>query len=206
MLEHLHRYGWATFDEVSDADFLRMAESLGTPWKRREGEVEQLRIRESHLASPRSLSGIYGLKEFPLHTDFAHYPTPPRFVLLRNTTSEPIRPTLIHGVAWGRASLAIQTLERRVWLVHGGPAPFYAPIVFGRGKYIRWDDACMSPINRTAEALREWAKFLVSAQPLVFPWRHNRVLIIDNWRALHGRCGKPLPSDPIRVLERIVVS
>src|SRR5690606_39074406 len=49
-------------------------------------------------ASPVSYSGIYGLGEFPFHTDLAHWRQPPRYLLLRCVVGfKAVRTFLIDG-------------------------------------------------------------------------------------------------------------
>jgi hypothetical protein len=84
--------------------------------------------------------------------------------------------------------------------------PFYAPVLFGSGAYVRWDSACMSPGNLAIDACHAWAECLESAQPIQLDWQSSTVLIIDNWRVLHGRTGGAMASDAERVIERILVS
>src|SRR5882757_6334493 len=45
------------------------------------GQSEKLVPRES--TDPNNYSGIFGLNAFPLHTDMAHWPNPPRYLMLR---------------------------------------------------------------------------------------------------------------------------
>ena len=45
--------------------------------------VQSLIPRDKSESSPNTYSGNFGLSEFPLHTDLAHWALPPRYVLLR---------------------------------------------------------------------------------------------------------------------------
>lgn len=45
--------------------------------------VHQLIPNIRGAATPNTYSGIYGLEQFPFHTDFAHWRNPPRYVMLR---------------------------------------------------------------------------------------------------------------------------
>jgi hypothetical protein len=128
-------------------------------------------------------------------------------VLLRNACIVPVRPTTVLSLdAVSCSDAAYRTLQRRVWVIHGGPVPFYAPVLFGAGAYVRWDSACMSPSALADDALHAWTESLALAEPCSFDWDVNTVLVIDNWRTLHGRTGDTMTSDTKRVLERIVVS
>jgi L-asparagine oxygenase len=45
--------------------------------------VQTLAPHPSEKAPPNTYSGNFGIAEFPLHTDLAHWATPPRFIALR---------------------------------------------------------------------------------------------------------------------------
>jgi alpha-ketoglutarate-dependent taurine dioxygenase len=57
-----------------------------------------------------------------------------------------------------------------------------------------------------SDVVDAWKTCLSLARPLSFAWELNAVLVIDNWRILHGRERSAVASDDVRVLERIVVS
>src|SRR5258708_15280250 len=188
MLDSLQHYGWTAVRGITRTGFLELAHSLGAPWSRPGGVIEQLRVRLPEDASSRSLSGIHGRGAFPLHTDFAHYAIPPRYVLLRNACTVPVRPTTVQPLdVLSCSEAAYRTLQRRIWVIRGGPFLFYAPVLFGAGGYVRWDSGCMSPSALAADALHVWTECLALAEPFSFDWDVNTALVIDNWRTLHGR-------------------
>lgn len=203
----LREHGWAKIPDVTTDRFVEIARGLGKPLHRPSGIIEKLVIRNSEDAPSRSLSGIYGRGEFPLHTDFATHAVPPRYVILRNVCTEPVRPTMIQPLSELLHSDGVsRILRRRVWAVRGGPTAFYAPVLFGAAAFVRWDAACMFPISATAEAATTWGRCLALSNPIHIDWGVNTVLIVDNWRTLHGRGGGAMASDSERIIERIVVS
>jgi alpha-ketoglutarate-dependent taurine dioxygenase len=207
MRDALQHAGWSYLQGVTRTEFLGLAGSLGTPWTRSGGTVEYLRVQTRENATPWSLSALHGLGEFPLHTDFAHDVMPPRYVLLRSSAAGTVRPTTLQSLsAIAISSAARRILQRRVWVARGGPIPFYAPVLFGDGTYVRWDSACMSPSCLAMDARHAWTECLASAQPVQFDWDMNTVLVVDNWRVLHGRGGHAMRSDGDRLIERIIVS
>jgi alpha-ketoglutarate-dependent taurine dioxygenase len=203
----LRQFGWAALRNVTRSQFIELGHSLGTPWSGLTGIVEELRILGRDEVTTRSLSSIYGRGPFPLHTDFAHYTMPPRYVLLRNASTIPVRPTTLQPLDdVSRSEIVERLLRRRVWVIRGGKMAFYAPVLFGKGAYVRWDSACMFPGALGRDALEAWKSCLESAAPLAFEWDTQSVLALDNWRVLHGRAAIAANSDRDRVLERIVVS
>lgn len=45
--------------------------------------VQELRPHEASDAAPNTYSGNFGVGEFPMHTDLAHWAVPPRYLVLR---------------------------------------------------------------------------------------------------------------------------
>src|SRR5436309_898875 len=79
--------GWQCLYLTDGADIVAemkaLAQSLGRPMLGRKGKmVEKLAPKTQESAEPKSLSAIHGRDPFPLHTDGAHLPRPPRFVIL----------------------------------------------------------------------------------------------------------------------------
>ena len=60
-----------------------------------EGPIHQLRPKRVEDSPPNTYSGNYGLGEFPLHTDLAHWFLPPRYFLLRCVVGFGSVPTLL---------------------------------------------------------------------------------------------------------------
>src|SRR5579871_6269045 len=61
-----------------------VAQLLGTVFRTSElAPVQQLTPKLMSEAGPNTYSGIYGIGEFPLHTDLAHWREPPRYLILR---------------------------------------------------------------------------------------------------------------------------
>ena len=91
----------------AESETAAVAHMLGKPlipWEG--GLIQELIPRAS--STPNTYSGIYGFGRFPLHTDLAHWRTPPRYLLLRCVVGYADVPTLlIDGQALieiGRAS------------------------------------------------------------------------------------------------------
>jgi Taurine catabolism dioxygenase TauD, TfdA family. len=65
-------------------DLIAIAEQIGIPVKTRFGAevIDRLSPKEKKDAHNNSLSRIYGLNSFPLHTDTAYFKIPVRYILL----------------------------------------------------------------------------------------------------------------------------
>jgi len=175
--------------------------------------VQCLTPRQTNAAPRNQYSGTYGLGEFPLHTDLAHWARPPRYFLLRckvGSTSVFTRLLPVSTLAplVGTESLT-QALTRPARRPHNG-ALCVLPVVLPQDGFlaIRWDPLFLVPMNEPAQQLAEF----MSAQS----WEQNCVvtitfsalgdsLILDNWRLLHGRSQIP-DHDRGRVIERVYLS
>jgi len=180
------KQGWASGS--GDVDSIRtQAASMG--WievapRRSDATVSVLRPVDASAAHPNSLSAVYGLGQQPLHTDGAHLPDPPDYVVLVSQ-----RPSATPTQLWRapRVMRAVYStpLRHGMFLVRNGRDSFYAP-AFSRSRY-RYDPGCMSPCDARARQVEEhFTNQLARAIP--HEWsRGGQVLVIDNRRTLHAR-------------------
>lgn len=205
--------GWTTCPDCKDLRVLASSLSNAIPATHSAPTVSQVRIRERSTASPNSLSGRFGKGQFPFHTDFAHHPVSPHYVILRYVgQAVVVRSTLLLDIiALPLSSRQRATLRRQVWCCRGSPRFFYSRILSDStapGTQLhRFDLACMTPAR---PSFRESADIMLEAingaTPVVVSWQPDLALILDNWRMLHARSGDSLQSDSQRVLERVAVS
>lgn len=172
--------------------------------------VQTLRPREVTHAKSNTYSGTFGLGEFPLHTDYAHWKTPPRYLILRclegtSSVSTYILPSsLLLNEADEYITRAVVAPRRK----HPDHRVCTMPIVFSRNmmRGLRWDFLFLKPVNVAAEKAGELVKSLFerSAETICLSEPYD-TLIIDNWRILHGRSSVP-PHAKNRSIERIYLS
>jgi len=212
-IEHqLKQRGWAEEEGgIDEATLLGFADSLGTPIASNSGElVKRLTPKHQGLATEHTFSGSYGNKAFPLHTDTAFWPLPARYVIFVSTGPSSTG-TLVAPFERLLARLPrkqIAQAEQSVWLI---PPPFgnmYCSLQFRSGRSFGWryDAHCMRPANGAAhaihDALTEIEKELAAERCI---WTKGKVLVLDNWVAIHGR--EAVPSmDCHRELLRVYVN
>lgn len=207
--------GWAnyflTFDSRIELNeqVLALARQLGEPVATRiGGEISQkLRPTRAGAAKPRSLSRLYGVGEFPFHTDTAHWLMPCRYiVLVCLTPGEGRRPTYLLDtkelpITDGDRVLLCSSPIR----VANGRSSFFSTILGNGRPFIRYDLGCMTPVMADgARALSvfskaKWTEYIEEIQ-----WIPGKVTVIDNWRVLHGR-GASDCSDSDRTLLRVSI-
>ena len=86
--------------------------------------------------------------------------------------------------------------------VINGRNSFFSTIFSGSRSYIRFDPGCMNavtPIGKTV--LRIFSHLRWSANIEKIYWKVGMVLVIDNWRILHGRgSNRGLKDDDRKIL------
>ncbi len=214
-LASLGTRGWVSF-KVSvprESDLperlLALAASLGTPALTRScGSLcDTLLPTMADAAKPRSLSKLHALGEFPLHIDTAHWLTPCRYVMLACASpGSGSRPTLLMDAR------KIPLSKNEVSLLHSAPFrvtngrnSFFSTILAQARPFVRFDPGCMTATTPDGvEALdvlsrHNWPDYVDHVQ-----WDSGTVLIMDNWRILHGR-GLTERPDSNRKLFRISI-
>jgi alpha-ketoglutarate-dependent taurine dioxygenase len=211
-LNVLRNCGWVVLPGVLKEDherkLLDMAQAFGEPVASRPSgpRVDRLAPVTANHSHPRSLSRVFGMGVFPLHTDTAHWPIPARFVLLACVSpGRAGRKTLLLSIS----DLSLEPEEHRlllsgVFLVRNGKNSFYASVLSVDRPFIRLDPGCMSPA--TSEGSRAWemiSRKTQHARPTAVIWQPGDVLVIDNWRTLHGR--EAANGDEDRLIIRVMV-
>jgi hypothetical protein len=206
----LDRHGWVSVPAPAGVDLRAVADGLHLGGLHR-SVIERVSPKPADQARAGTMSARYGMGAFPLHTERAHWPIPPRYVLLRSIGAESDRPTLlwdsrrVTGVAEPSARL-----QRAAWIVAGRDGPFVTSVFSAAGEpnrsCFRYDALCMTPAGEGAAEVAEILETHLDPDgALPYRWVPGRVLIIDNWRVLHGR-GLSSDDDQGRVLERLVVA
>jgi L-asparagine oxygenase len=173
--------------------------------------VQSLKPRESDRVGLNQYSGHYGLEDFPLHTDLAHWTIPPRYLLLR--CIEGAGDVFTRVLPWAAIlpSFELLALQRAVFAGRrrrfGCCSLVRAMSHYETGNIFRWDPVFLRPLNAPAQDLAtlmansKWTKAATEI-PLC---RTGDTILIDNWRALHGRSSVPADSTG-RLLERVYLS
>lgn len=211
----LSERGWAILDVGEcDTDILSMtvreiASELGAiVGGRRGAEVERLESVTTDEARLPSLSATYGNAEFPLHMDMAHQAVPCRYLVLgcASAGQATAATRLLDAAELNFTTDEISSLKTGIFLVRNGGRSFFAPILRRDRKFFRWDPGCMTAKDELAHiALSIFERKLRLAKPIRHVWQSGSVLVLDNWRMLHGResCDR---EDTHRTLLRSSVS
>lgn len=197
----LANHGYAVVDDCDTGTAEHLARLLGsvrTGW-------QTLVSKPEDAADPWSLSGRYGLGQFPWHIDGAVASMPPRlFVLHCSSTSDVAEPTELLDFTHESNRNTAQLLSKVVLRARNRTGRIkYLPAILHSGgtPMLRWDP-------RTCEVARpEWERIgdIIEATPPTseVAWRPNRVAFIDNRRNLHRR--PPIKTAGVRELRRLYV-
>lgn len=176
-----------------------VAASFGEPLSFGDGgPAHELTPSAKDTSTPNTYSGLYGLDDFPFHTDMAHWRLPPRYLMLRCVVGFKEVPTkLIDGIEVARdvglhlLARAIvrprRPIQRKLPLLR-----IYQPI--GEDAILRWDEVFIQPASKAGEegsAQFRQALHLRKCQPIALATSGD-TLVIDNWRMLHARA--PVPA------------
>jgi len=156
--------------------------------------VQVLRPREANDAPPNIYSGLYGLGAFPLHSDLAHWYTPPRFLLLRCVQgTDSVATHLLDGLRLAE-SIGVERLQRALVQPRraiNGQRPLLHLLEHdaAQGKRIRWDERFIVPATSNSIRICETVRDRINMSQLDFVTLRNPgdMLVVDNWRMLHGR-------------------
>jgi alpha-ketoglutarate-dependent taurine dioxygenase len=208
----LNKNGWYSFRSTEYADNIQiLAKQIGIPFSQHEmPSIQTLRPLTQELARPNSTSSIYGLNSFPPHTDMAHWPTPPKYVIMRAKIPCSRIPTILFDSQRLNLKQNVLSLwERSVWQISKIKQPFLCSIFFYHmdNKGIRWDPCTMSAYGKIANEIKSEIEMTLNEQfdrqSIDFSWDSSEdILIFNNWRMLHSRPKVSLDSSS-RELERI---
>lgn len=195
--ENLVRDGYVFIKQYRpDLPSTEVGKIFGTPLIPWEDRLVQSLVPRS-TGAPNTYSGIYGLNQFPLHTDLAHWRLPPRYLLLRCIVGSPDVATLL---ADGRNLMEAIEPDILFRALFRPRRPRNRSLTLLRlcettndGHRIRWDEIFIKPASRLANiANYEIRKWLSQHEPVSISLeRKGDVLLLDNWRMMHARSSIP---------------
>lgn len=209
----LHRQGWATRSVAANEDVIlaatrELGHTLGNQSPGRAGAMLEI-VVPTHIgqAYSKSLSSRHGLDSLPLHVEQSHRPRPCRFVILG--CLDPGRPavatTLLDHRELGFTTDEIAALAGAALLVRSGRRSFYSTIIPPSAEFFRFDADCMEAVDeRGRSAMSTVEERIARAEPVRHDWRRGDILVIDNWRMLHGRASAQGASG--RRLARVMIN
>ena len=171
-------------------------------------EIQVLTPRHTDYAPLNTYSGNFGIEDFPLHTDLAHWFLPPRYFALRCVIgSKHVSTTLVDTKdvisIIGRRNLTRALVRPRRPLKRSRPLLRILSRQEDGSELFRWDSLFVVPATQESQAIYAIvAESLASIEPTqVVLEDPGDTLILDNWRMLHGR-SQVSTQDEQRRIER----
>lgn len=129
MTDLLRKAGWCTLETNSPLE--ELAREFGEPVPVRPGApiISRLMVQEPEQGHPNSLTSRHGTGPFPFHTDGAHFPRVPRYILLRlaqGAISD--RPTRVIDIIGQISAKHRRILETERWKFITGRRCFISPV------------------------------------------------------------------------------
>lgn len=204
--ESIQNLGWANLTIGQDATLLEFAATIGTPVPDSFGSMNRFLVAKRHaVARHNTTSRVYGLNDFPLHTDCAHLDIPPRYLLLRSflgqssAVTKLINPLITLGDVWE------DVIKRATWRINSGLKSRACTMhILHTTHGFRWDPHLMRPLNKfSALASTEFIHSLHNCKNVhAHVWESSQqALLIDNWHVLHGRAD--VAETEHRCIERV---
>ncbi|RIX60056.1 hypothetical protein D3P08_00225 [Paenibacillus nanensis] len=195
-----------------EEDLIAISKQIGIPVETRRGAkvIDHLSPTEKKDAHKNSLSGNYGLNSFPLHTDTAYFKIPVRYILLYSINpGSGDRPTYLYDAKklFNYDKELRFDLANVLFKVINGRYSFLTTIYncYQSKYYFRLDKGCMEATSSVGTELLTKIDNLICPRDLnEVKWNCGDLLIIDNWRLLHGR-GNSKMTDTDRLLLRISI-
>lgn len=154
-------------------------------------------------------SSIFGLGEFPYHTDLAHSSLPPKYLLLRCVKgAESVKTNVLRSKKileyYDHTKLKRCIFKPRDKLITRTSLPL--PLIFDN-EFIRWDSVFLLPANKNAENFKKWMSEIKwdDLEESYSLSKTDDTLIINNWMNLHSR-SQVSEKDRSRIVERIYLS
>lgn len=204
---NIHSKGFLEFSTNYKLSTIEVAQKLGKIIETNYFDTVQiLKPKNMETEAKNSYSGNYGLGEFPLHTDMAHWYMPPKYILLRCIV--PASRTYTNLI---NLKKVFQDTEFNYNLSHFTPRKKInsqtAILHLYKNDLCRWDNLFLKPFNKYAQELEPIIsqKLKQSHCEHIYLKNVGDCLLIDNWSMAHGRSAIDEAS-LMRCYERIYLS
>jgi L-asparagine oxygenase len=187
---------------------ITLAKELGTIARiESRSVIDELRINSISPLRKNTYGGNYGQGELPLHTDLAHWDTPPRYLLLR---------CVVPGVDVATRFIHHSNFIKCLPQVLISRAIFKPRRMLDGKKFMlrlksngifRWDSLFLKPVNDDAKEVIEYVSKIEYAEHVenIYLSSPGDSIIFDNWNSLHGR-SSVLDQSLGRIIHRVYLS
>ncbi|XPV68804.1 MAG: TauD/TfdA family dioxygenase [Halarcobacter sp.] len=205
--------GFCDLGVIKNFDLLKFAYKIGKPIPILPDEPKL------GLVGARSLSSNLSSNEYatiykeniPFHTDAAYYKIPPKYLILRlKKTSLSNRNTTVKKLFTNLSQEIVDILSKSLWKVRSPNGRYFIGKIIERRNndfFIRYDSNSMVPYFKKNQYSREVLEgVLDKIQTFEITWEPEKIVILNNWKVLHGNSKVINDIDSSnRILERVLV-
>lgn len=156
--------------------------------------ITKLQPQNEISAANNTYSKEFGKREFPFHTDLAHWINPPQFVLLRCIVGDSTAKTHVISIDSIIREFTLSKIRRAIFKTRASKtrASILMTAYINNNSLpgIRWDSLFLEPENSTAKELSSLLRdynFTTNSQISFTLSNPGDTLIFDNTRNIHGR-------------------
>src|SRR2546426_357548 len=113
--------------------------------------LDRLVPKGRNAARRNTLSMMFGMGAFPMHTDLAHWVTPARYIILAAEFADPnsAATNIVPVPRIDHPTLSV--IESGVFLIRNGSRSFLGSICSAGRRFYRFDPVCMKPIDSVSD-------------------------------------------------------
>ena len=186
---------------------IELAEKIGIPYCPKSYPfVQSLVPSRASVDTCHTYSGVFGLEEFPFHTDLAHWFVPPRYLLLRCVVPDRrVTTPIVHSGIVVEA-IGSERLRRARFRPRKRLKEKMFQIRIFSGDCFRWDSIFIEPVSRIGHEVKAEILGLDyrSVSRKIALEQAGEWVLIDNWKVMHARSFVPPGSS--RLVERVYLT
>jgi len=185
--EEMGACGWKMFDNVQRDEIQKLASDIGViiPYKGK--DVFELTSKDT--GPGRSLSSIYGLNSFPLHTDGLTLKKSINYIFLFSEDKSTTATKVLSHRALFKSKKVFDYFKRLTCIVDCGTKTLCSPVSGSwEDPIIRFDPRfCKSAGSSFDKMFKDFQDKVESSDYDLVTYNENSLLCIDNRKCLHGR-------------------
>lgn len=194
-LDFLDKNGWCIFNESS----IKLEKIPNLLIKRFNLDpkiefslIQPQSTRKSLNGKNPTFSSTYGFDSFPFHTDTAFRETPSRFLIMKSLHPSNTATTFFNFSNFYNSLNQVQKNHfcNAIFAIKSINGSYYNSCFINiQQQFVRFDPLIMTPQNNSAKHCLNILNNTHFSDHLLFKttWNGSNILIIDNWKVLHGR-------------------
>lgn len=185
--KRLEAFGFVEIDGVQSIEHaLKLTSGLGSVRPLNGNYFQTLKPTNQQSATSPSFSRTHGYGRFPLHTDTSFWRVPARYVASYMTEASSTATVVLPSLPTRELMLRHMRLNPIFVRRTTSGASYSSPWFGADSEFIVFDTCYMKPANSAAADFRDAVEACFE-HSISITWPGLKMLIVDNWRAFHGR-------------------